>query len=52
MTVDHPITVKCNPAWPKHRMFCGQLIRIRSPLEPPECLENGKWREINFEDVA
>ena len=52
MTIYRPIIVKRNPAWPKYQMFCGQIIRIRSPLEPPECLENGEWREINFEDAA
>jgi hypothetical protein len=52
MTVTRTILVKPNPAWPKYQLFCGQLVRIRSPLETPECLENGKWRQINFEDVA
>ena len=48
MTVTREITVKCDPAWPKYRLFCGLLVRIRSPLEEPECLENGKWRTVNY----
>ena len=45
-TVNRPITVKMNAAWPKYRMFCGILIRIRSPLEAPECLIENKWRDL------
>ena len=48
MTVTRKIEVKCDPAWPKYRLFCGMLVRIRSPLEAAECLENGEWREVNY----
>jgi len=52
MTVTRTIQVKQNPAWPKYRMFCGQLVRIRSPLEPPERLEDKGWQPINLEDAV
>ena len=52
ITVYRKILVPLNPEWPKHQMVCGELLRIRSPLEPPERLENGEWREINFADEA
>ena len=48
--VYRPITVKLNPAWPKYQMVCGELIRIRSPLEVPECLIEKKW--FPYEVVA
>jgi hypothetical protein len=43
ITVYRPITVKLNPAWPKYQMVCGEIFRIRSPLEVPECLIEKKW---------
>lgn len=47
--VYRPITVKLNPAWPKHQMICGVVIRIRSPLEQPERLTDFEWQTISSE---
>jgi hypothetical protein len=33
-------------------MVCGELFRIRSPLEQPERLTESGWQTINFEDAA
>jgi len=52
ITVTRPIIVKLNPVWPKYRMVCGELFRIRSPLEEPERLGNSGWQTINFADEA
>ena len=41
--VYRPITVKLNPAWPKYQMVCGEITRIRSSSETPECLIGKKW---------
>lgn len=50
--VYRPVPVKLNPAWPRHQMVCGELFRIRSPLEQPERLTESGWQTINFEDAA
>jgi len=48
ITVYRPIIVALNPEWPKYQMVCGELFRIRSPLEAPERLENGKWQTLTY----
>lgn len=50
MTICRPIIVKLDPAWPKYQMICGEVLRIRSPLEPPERLGDNGWQTINFAD--
>ena len=36
--------------WPKVAMFCGDIIVLRSPSEPPERLRLGEtqWEKIDF----
>jgi hypothetical protein len=52
ITVYRPIIVKLNPAWPKYQMVCGEIFRIRSPLEQPERLTETGWQTLNFADAA
>ena len=45
--ISRPITVKVNRPWPRYRLICGEIERIRDPLAVPECLamETGEWIE-------